>query len=232
MVTEPLERHRGTARPNYRRYWLSLVRRDVAAADAVVEQALRCWPPQRIYLKLFEPALKLSGSLWARGQINYHDEHFVTHHTLRFMRRVRRRFVPPDAYGPLAVATGVGQESHLIGLRIVCDFLGWANWRVHWLSSNDRATAGEVVARLRPDAVLFSIGLDTGLTPAARLIADLRRRGFTGLTIVGGRAVYGDPEVVRRLGADLTAPDAAALVRALRPRFPNMGRRGEADRVG
>ena len=232
MVTEPLERRHTTPRPNYRRYWLSLYRRDVGAASALVDQALRCWPPQRVYLKLFEPALNLSGLLWARGRITYHDEHFVTHHTLRFMRRVRRRFVPPDAFGPLAVATGVAQDSHLIGLRLVCDFLAWSNWRVHWLSSNDRATAGEAVTRLKPNAVLISIGRDTGLTPAARLIADFRRRGYAGLIAVGGQAVRGDEAVAGRLGADLTATDAAALVRLLRARFPSMGRRGAVDRLG
>src|SRR4029079_12528615 len=101
---------------------------DVEAAHRVVAAAMRRWPPQRIYLRLFSPALALSGTLWARGSITHQDEHFVTHHTLRFMRQVRRRFVPPTgSTGPLAVATGVGQESHLIGLRMVCDFLAWAH---------------------------------------------------------------------------------------------------------
>src|SRR6478752_6931659 len=121
----------GARRPNYRRYWLALYRRDVVGAERVVEEALVAWSPQRIYLRLFEPALNLSGTLWARGRITHDDEHFVTHHTLRLMRRVRRQFVPLETDGPLAVATGVGQESHLIGLRMVCDFLRWANWRIH-----------------------------------------------------------------------------------------------------
>jgi methanogenic corrinoid protein MtbC1 len=215
--------------PSFRRYWLALYRRDVAGAERVVEAALRRWPPPRIYLRLFEPALALSGTLWAEGRITHHDEHFVTHHTQRLLRRVRRQFVPPEVFGPLAVATGVGQEGHLIGLRMACDFLGRASWRVHWLSSNDRATAGEVVARLRPDAVLLSVGLDAAVVPAARLIHDLRRRGYGGLVVVGGRAVNCDPTLVGRLGADLTAANGAALVRALRPRLPRTGRGRAAD---
>src|SRR3954468_10904494 len=86
---------RGAAAPNHRRYWLALYHRDVAAAQRVVNLAVRSWPPQRIYLRLFSPALALSGTLWAGGSITYQDEHFVTYHTMRFMRQVRRRFVPP-----------------------------------------------------------------------------------------------------------------------------------------
>src|SRR5690242_19959757 len=98
-------------------YWLALYRRDVAAAGRIVDDWLARHTPQRIYLRLFEPALSVSGSLFARGRIRYRDEHFVTYHTLRFMRRrVRRGFVVPNPTGPLALATGVWQESHLIGL--------------------------------------------------------------------------------------------------------------------
>jgi methanogenic corrinoid protein MtbC1 len=223
---------RAAAQASHRRYWLALYHRDVAAAQRVVDAAARAWPPQRVYLRLFAPALALSGTLWERGSITHQDEHFVTHHTQRFMRQVRRRFVPPPGQttGPLAVVSGVGQESHLIGLRMCCDFLAWAHWRIHWLTSNDRGVAGEVVERLKPDAVLLSIGRDNGVVPAARMIADLRRRrGYRGLVLVGGRAINCDPSLVERLGADLTAPNCAALVRLLRPRFPRMGRRRAAE---
>jgi methanogenic corrinoid protein MtbC1 len=209
-----------TRRPSYRRYWFSLYRRDVAGAERVVDDALRVWSPQRIYLKLFEPALNLSGTMWARGHITYRDEHFVTHHTLRFMRRVRRRSVPQETFGPLAIATGVGQESHLIGLRMVCDSLHWANWRTHWLSSNDRGVVGSVVERLRPAAVLLSIGQEHGLRHAERLVAHLRRGDFRGVIVVGGRVVNEEPSIVTKIGADLTAPNGPLLVRALRRSFP------------
>ncbi|MDB5333569.1 MAG: hypothetical protein JWP03_4720 [Phycisphaerales bacterium] len=222
--------HSGIGPRTYRRYWLRLYRRDVEGAREIVVRALSQWAPQRIYLRLFEPALNLSGTLFAKGRITYHDEHFVTHHTLRFMRTVRRRFVPRETFGPLALATGVGQESHLIGLRMVCDFLRWANWRIHWLTSNDRAVVAETSARLAPDAVLLSLGTDGSVIPAGRLIADLRRWGFPGLIAVGGRAINCDPRRAEELNADLSAPNAAAFLRALRPRFPTM--RGTRDLAG
>src|SRR5688500_3092433 len=109
---DPLSRDRRTpattaaaAAPlSHRRYWHALYRRDVPLAAAMVDRALREWTPQRIYLRLFERALGMSGTLIAAGKISWQDEHFVTHHTLRFMRQVRRRFVPMETFGPLALA--------------------------------------------------------------------------------------------------------------------------------
>ena len=204
--------------PSYQRYWLHLYRREVNEAGRLVSDAFKVWMPQRIYMQLFEPALKLSGSLWARGRISYHDEHFVTHHTLRFMRQVRRRFVPSETFGPLAVVVGVQSERHLVGLQMVCDFLQWANWRVHRLSSCDPVTVSRVVERLRPDALLLSLGTTDRVEPAKRLIAEIRRHEFNGMIVVGGHAINSNPSLVAEIGADFTMPNGAALVQRLRPR--------------
>jgi methanogenic corrinoid protein MtbC1 len=217
-----------TAYTVYRRYWLALCRRDVEGAGRVVEQCLRDWPPQRIYLRLFEPALKLSGTMFAEGRIGYRDEHFITWHTLRFLRTVRRRFVCADPAGPLALATGVGQESHLIGLRMVCDFLQHDGWRVGWYPSTDRATVRDWTRARAPAAVLFSIGLDPGIEPARRLVAELRRGGYRGLVVVGGAAVNRNPAVVEHLGAHFTAINGLDLIRRLRAH----GRRGRGAEAG
>ena len=208
-------------RPDYRRYWLALFRRDVAGAERIVDQALEVWKPDRIYLRLFQPALALSGKLWATGSIHYRDEHFVTHHTLRLMRRVRHHWLPRETTGPLALVTGAGQESHLIGLRMVCDFLRAANWRIQWLSSNDRGVVRQAVATIKPNAFMISIGLDEGLTPAGRLIQEVREHHYPGLIVVGGAAINRDPARVRALGAELTAVNGRHLVRLLRPWFPH-----------
>jgi methanogenic corrinoid protein MtbC1 len=216
--SSPPQRER---RPDYRRYWLALFRRDVAGAERIVDQALEVWKPDRIYLRLFQPALALSGKLWAAGSIHYHDEHFVTHHTIRLMRRVRHRWLPKETSGPLALVTGAGQESHMIGLRMVCDFLRAANWRIRWLSSNDRGAVRQAVATIRPNAFMISIGLDEGLTPAARLIQEVREHHYQGLIVVGGAAINRDPARVRALGAQLTAVNGRHLVRLLRPWFPH-----------
>lgn len=218
-MTSVDERTRSTVgRPNYRRYWLALYRREVDVAEGIVNRALAEWPARRIYHRLFEPALALSGTLFARGVVGYRDEHFITHHTLRFMRRVRRAFVPPCTTGPLALAGGVGQESHLIGLRMVCDLLQSANWRIAWVDTHERGVFAEAVARLGPAAVLLSVGRRVGVEPARRVVWYLRRRGYEGVVAVGGLAIQQEPGLVAEMGADLTARNGLELVRALRSR--------------
>ena len=202
-------------RPNFRRYWLALYRREVKLAEGIVIRALAEWPARRIYHRLFGPALALSGTLFARGVVGYQEEHFITYHTLRFMRRVRRTFVPTRTTGPLALAGGVGQENHLIGLRMVCDFLQAANWQIRWVDTHERGVYREAVARQRPAAVLLSVGLRTGVEPARRIVWELRRVGYSGVIAVGGAAVQRDPALVGEIEADLTARNGLDLVRAL-----------------
>ena len=167
----------------------------------------------------------------ARGKIEVADEHYITHQTQRFMRRVRRRFVSLETFGPLALATGVAQESHLIGLRMVCDFLAWANRRVHWVSSNDRATVGQLAERLKPDAMLLSMGLDEGLTPAARLISDLRsRRNFGGLVLVGGARWIATHRLLLALAPTSPPPTAPSSFACSSPASPPCGDEGLRNR--
>lgn len=203
-------------RTMYRRYWAALLRRDVGKAEQIVEKMMDVWTPAQIYLRLFLPALNLSGSQFAANRIGYFDEHFITHQTLRLMRKVRRRFVEPHPTGPLAIAVPLATNSHRIGLRMVCDFLQSENWRIHWLVSSERAMLRAAIDEHRPEALLFSIGLPDGIEPARRLIAEARRGGFRGLIVIGGRSVLDDPSLVQKLGADLTAVHGLELVQKLR----------------
>jgi methanogenic corrinoid protein MtbC1 len=209
------------SRLNYRRYWFTLYRRDVGTAAHIVEDALAHAGPRRIYHRLFHPALALSGTLFARGAIGFCDEHFVTHHTLRLMRRVRHAMLaerPPREAPPVA-ALGIAVGGHSVGLQMVCDCLEWGHWRVRLLDTPERGLMRAAVQEQEPRAVLISIGLERGVPPAKRLIEELRRMNYPGVVAVGGRMVMSRPELVQALGADLTAPNGTVLLR----RFQQMG---------
>ena len=57
-----------------------------------------------------------------------------------------------------------------------------------------------------------------GIVPAQRLAGELRRSGFTGSIVVGGRSIYLDPSLVDRIGADFTAANGLLLLQELRRR--------------
>lgn len=202
---------------NFRKFWLHLMRGDHAAGEAMLDDLLRCYRPQQLYLRLLVPTLALSGTLFALGRITYHDEHRVTWSCVRLLRRLRRH-LPPAPAGTrvrVALATGVGQESHRIGLRMVCDLMAPAGWKSYFLSTNDRGTLHEAIRRLKPDALLLSVGRVQNFDAAARLVAEARRAGFTGPVAAGGRAVAEQPDALTRIGATVTARNGLELVRKL-----------------
>lgn len=200
---------------DFRRFWVLLLRGRFEAAESMVDDLLRCYRPQFLYLRLFIPALSLSGTMFALGRITYHDEHRVTWGCLRLMRHVRSKLPKPDPTGLRAIATGVGQDSHLIGLRMVCDLMQCVGWQVTFLSTNERGTLRHALMRQPVNALLLSIGREDEFPHARRLIVEARRCGFTGVVAVGGRAVARDPNCVQSLGADLTAANGLELARKI-----------------
>jgi methanogenic corrinoid protein MtbC1 len=200
---------------DFRRFWLSLLRGRFELARTTIDDLLRCYRPQQLYLRLFVPTLSLSGTMFALGRINYHDEHRVTWGCLRLMRYVRSRMPLPSPNGLSALATGVGQDSHRIGLRMVCDLMESVGWNVHFLSTNERGTLRHAIQQYRPDALLLSIGRREEFDQAKRMIGEARRTGFTGVIAVGGRAVASEPNALSILGADLTAANGLDLARKI-----------------
>ncbi len=203
----------------YRRYWAALLRRDVPQARDIVRLQLQQLTAQQIYMRLFLPALNLSGVKWAAGEISHRDEHFITYNTLRLMRIVRREMVVENPTGHVVIAAGVAQESHRIGLRMCCDFLQSDNWRIVWLRGTERAVLREAIAEHKPDMLMFSIGMQQGIEPTRRLIQEARRSRFHGTVAVGGRAILENRAIVEAMGADLTADNALQLLRKVKPLF-------------
>lgn len=200
---------------DYRRFWLTLLRGNFAGAEQQVAELLHCYRPQQLYLRLFVPSLTLSGTMFALGRITFRDEHRITWGCLRLMRSVRGVMNQSPRNGLFALATGVGQDSHRIGLRMVCDLLGAVGWQVRFLDTNERGTLRDALRGRQTDAILISIGRAEEFEQARRLIAEARRAGFTGTVAVGGRAVALDPMAVEKLGADLTAANGTDLARKL-----------------
>lgn len=201
---------------DHRRLWLTLYRRDVEGARRLIERALKFQPPYRIYLRLFQPTLAMSGTMWSKGFISYRDEHFITHHVTQLMRIVRRELIKSPPTGPVALAVRVGPNHHFIGLRMVCDLLQWDNWQVRWTPQDYRGVLRDSLRINQPSALLLGIGSMQSICLGKRLIAEARRHGFRGVIVVGGSVIDADPSLIGQMGADLTARDGLELIRKFR----------------
>ena len=134
------------------------------------------------------------------------------------MRQIlRRKMRTQNADGPLAIATGVGQDSHCIGLHMVSDILRTDGWQIHMLSTSERGVLGQAIKAFPgAKALLLSIGYAEVLPVATRLVSHARREGFQGLVAIGGRGVMAEPKALAITGADLTGLNGLDLLQQLR----------------
>ena len=126
----------------------------------------------------------------------------------RFDDRAPRR----DRRVLVACAEG---ELHSIGVRMVADFLEADGWEVLFVGAPPPAAVAELAAAQRVDVVALSAALGQRVPEISKAVAALRALAHVPVIAVGGQAFAGDADAALETGADLYAPDAAAIVREL-----------------
>jgi len=177
-----------------------------------------------LYLDVFQPALQEIGRLWQQNRITVADEHLATAITQAAMARLyERMFAAAGDTGPLLVAACADGERHEVGLRMVCDLLEMEGWDTVFLGATvPLDDLVRLVRERRPEVVALSAAIAPNVPRVARAIGAIRHAlpGDTAPVIaVGGRAFAEDPDLAARLGADLTARDAAEAAERLNQRF-------------
>jgi MerR family transcriptional regulator, light-induced transcriptional regulator len=190
----------------------------------VVDAALAAGMDLRsLYLEVFQPALREIGRLWQQNRITVADEHLATAITQAAMARLYDRlFALARDAGPLLVAACADSERHEVGLRMVCDLLEMEGWDTVFLGATvPLDDLVRMVRERRPQVVALSAAIAPNVPRVGQAIRAIRDAlpGRAPLIAVGGRAFAEDPELAARLGADLTARDAAEAAERLNQRF-------------
>jgi MerR family transcriptional regulator, light-induced transcriptional regulator len=203
-------------------YLTTLRNEGVEPARAGVRAALAQGVPVReLYLRVFAPALYEVGRLWERGELSVSEEHRVSEATLAIMAGLAP--LPVDSDGQVtrarAMVFAVDGESHLIGPRIVADFLTMAGMEVRFLGGG--LSLGLILEALRawtPDLVALSVTLADHRNSAEELVRAIRaERALSRVKImIGGQAFHGRPHEGIRTGADGFARDAEEAVTVAR----------------
>jgi MerR family transcriptional regulator, light-induced transcriptional regulator len=124
---------------------------------------------------------------------------------------------------PLLVAACADVERHEIGLRMICDLLELKGWDTVYLGAAVPVESlVEMVRRRAPDVVALSTSLHAHLPRLEAMVRAVRESAGerSPLVMVGGRPFLEEPDLVARIGADLTAPSAREAVEALMERVP------------
>lgn len=206
------------------RYLAALRRGSRRDALAVVDDALAAGIPVRtLYLDVFQPAMHEIGRLWQENQITVADEHLATAITQLAMSRLYEELFGDrvDA-GPLLVAACAEHERHELGLRMICDLLELEGWDTVFLGAS--VPVEDLVAMVterRPAVVALSAAITPHLSRVREAVDAIRAAlpEDSPVIAIGGRAFAADPELARRMGADLTARDAVEVAERLKERF-------------
>jgi MerR family transcriptional regulator, light-induced transcriptional regulator len=170
-----------------------------------------------LYLDVFGASLAEIGRLWAAGEVQVAEEHHFSEATQLFISRLHPA-IESAARGKRdlrCVVLAVYGESHVIGARMVSDFLEMDGWDVYHLGGNLSIRHAMRSLLDQPAHLLaLSVSLAQNLGAAEDLIASVRaEKALRSMKImVGGRAFHAMPGRWREVGADGAAPDAASAV--------------------
>lgn len=169
--------------------------------------------PDSIMLDLLAPAARLLGDQWCRDEANFLD---VTLGLGRIHRLLRRLQMPQDRIIPRGsvLLVPVPGEQHVLGLRIVQEFLLRAGWHVHLGYAQDADAIRRLLAGGAYDIVGLSISGERLLPVLRSVISGIRSlSGNHDIRIMVGGAIFLNRELGDLgIAADAIIRDAQAAV--------------------
>ena len=195
-----------------------VVKDDAAAARRFVDALLaRSIPIESIFLDLMAPAARHLGDLWLDDRLDFMS---VTLGLSRLQQLLRilsseidadRRVVDHDKRVLLVTIPG---EQHTFGMFMVAEFFRRGGWDVWGGVPEGHDSVLELLAADWFDIVGLSVSLEGNLARLGRFIQQIREssRNVHLAVMIGGRAIAGNAELARELGADAIAADGRQAV--------------------
>lgn len=161
-----------------------------------------------VFSDLLQPAQHEIGELWYEGRIGVADEHRAT----SIVEAVASSLPPtpspdPVPRGSRCLLAALGEEQHVLGLKVLKLALEDEGWTTPWLGA--RTPLHEVVDAVRarpPRVVALSAAYLPAVEPLKVAIGTLKAMGPR--VLVGGAAFNRIPDLWVRLGADGHGSDA------------------------
>ncbi|MFO7881101.1 MAG: cobalamin-dependent protein [Kosmotogaceae bacterium] len=199
----------------YQRYKEALLSTNNAEAWNVVNELTKNEvKTEDIYILIFARAQYEIGQLWQKNKISVAQEHYATAVTQSIMSNIYSKVVSfkPDAH--TLVAVGTSGELHEIGIRMVADFFEINGWNSVFFGSNTPSeSVTSFIEHNNVDLLAIGVTLPPHLVEMQRLIELVRKTRSDLPIIVGGKAVSGNIDLARKLGADTTAFSVKDAVR-------------------
>jgi len=205
-----------------KRYARAAVDGDETVCNQILDEAFRARMPMLdIYQDILAPAMGKVGLWYKEGFINEWQEHLASCLTEQMMARTVQVTGPVRRHNRTAML-GCGPNSwHVIGLRMLGDYLRYCGWKTMYLGANVPASSFvSAVKQQSPDTVLISCGSSEcweGTLDLIRKLDELRQDGATFSIVAGGNQVELEPKSFLAAGADFTATDLRHFATTLLP---------------
>lgn len=171
-----------------------------------------------IYQTVIEPTLRVVGTMWESGDLDVSQEHYFSDASHALVAKLGPYLAKSREERGTVALTAAGAEQHIIGIRMVGDFLKEAGWRPYYLGGNT-PTVDVHHAVTREDARVLAISATMArhvdsVTQMIDYVRSNRSRtaGQPLSVIVGGLPFQLDPELWKRTGADGFARDGQDAV--------------------
>ena len=210
-------------------YAKAAVRGDEPACSKIMDLAIQAkCPIIDIYQDLLGAAMYIVGTWYKVEAIDEGQEHMASEITLRMMSKSSLHF-EPRAKTNLSAILGCAPGSwHVIGIRMIADYLKFAGWKVQFLGADVPVVSFmEAVHNNRPDVVLINCNAAESVAPSLRLtkgLADLRNDKLQFLIGVGGRSAQNQIDSFKESGADFTSQDLRSFATDILPEIDRIGR--------
>jgi methanogenic corrinoid protein MtbC1/DNA-binding XRE family transcriptional regulator len=141
-----------------KRYLQAALSGDSSQAKVAIDEALaRGIKPKQVYLAILVESQRQVGELWHLRQVSVAGEHLASNITIAEMSRLRELLKRRPSLQRRAVVSCVEGDTHLIGARIVADFLFADGWEVDFLGIDTPAESlSSFVMERKPDLVGLS----------------------------------------------------------------------------
>ncbi|MDX2066726.1 MAG: metalloregulator ArsR/SmtB family transcription factor [Fimbriimonadaceae bacterium] len=201
-----------------RDYAKAAIQGDEQACGEILDRAFRAQVSLiDIYEELLAPAMTMVGNWWKVEAIDEAQEHMASAVTERMMARAAQIMGPMRRNNRTAILGCAPNSYHVIGLRMIGDYLRLYGWKTLFLGANVPVKSFVTTVRNhQPHLVLLSCGAEESIQDTLELIRKLcelrdRRRAFQ--IGVGGGRVAENPDLFVEAGADFTARDLRSFAR-------------------
>lgn len=191
---------------------------DIEAARAVVAVLRkRGVAISAIYCELFTPSARFMGELWVEDICDFTDVTLALLGMQNLVRELAPEFTeqPPQGMQTArrALLVAAPGDDHGFGVQIVREFFRRAGWEIN----GDPSTYDALLCCTRFewfDVVGLSVTNDTSIDGLAAIIRAIKKRSANPdvSVMVGGRFFLENPDFVKQVGADATAPDGRRAV--------------------